>query len=170
MRLTSMTTATCFVMLIGVVPAAQPRNGQTPVVGAAAASFDPKADPAKALARAVDDATRTHRRIILDVGGEWCSWCHTLDRFYAAHENLIALRDKSYVWLKINFSPDNTNTAFLSKYPAISGYPHLFVLEHDGTLLQSQDTSPLEEGSSYNLDRTIAFLQKWAPAKSPAGR
>jgi hypothetical protein len=67
------------------------------------------------------------------------------------------------VWLKINYSPDNKNTAFLSKYPAIPGYPHLFVLESDGTLLQSQDTSPLEEGGSYNLDRMIAFLNKWAP-------
>ena len=164
-RMTRMTAAACVVMVMGVVVTPQARNGHVPAASAAAASFDPKADPAKDLAKAVDDATRTHRRIILDVGGEWCSWCHTLDRFYDAHENLTALRDKNYVWLKINFSPDNKNTAFLSKYPAISGYPHLFVLEHDGTLLQSQDTSPLEEGRSYNLDRTIAFLQKWAPAK-----
>jgi thiol:disulfide interchange protein len=163
MRVTRMAAALCSVMVVGAVLTAQPRGGQTPAAGAPAASFDPKADPVQDLAKAVEDATRTHRRIILDVGGEWCGWCHALDRFYAAHADLSAVRDKHYVWMKVNWSPDNKNTAFLSKYPAISGYPHLFVLEHDGTLLQSQDTSPLEDGgSSYNLDRMTEFLQKWA--------
>src|SRR4029077_19478309 len=73
---------------------------------AEAPKFDPKADPARDLKAAVADATRTHRRIILDVGGEWCSWCHTLDKFLAAHSDLIALRDKNFVWLKVNFSPE----------------------------------------------------------------
>ena len=35
------------------------------------------------------------------------------------------------------------------------------VFDLDGTLVQSQDTSPLEEGSSYNYDRMKSFLLKW---------
>ena len=50
--------------------------------------------------------------------------------------------------------------------PRINGYPHLFVLDQDGKLLQSQDTSPLESGSSYDLARMTEFLSKWA---APAG-
>jgi hypothetical protein len=42
-------------------------------------------------------------------------------------------------------------------------YPHLFVLDQDGMLLHSQDTSVLEEGPSYNLDKMTGFLKKWAP-------
>ena len=164
--LRSMTAAVCFVVTIGSVATLVAQNGPAPAA-VAAPKFDPKADPVKDLAGAVEQATKTHRRIILDVGGEWCGWCHALDKYFAERQELIALRDKHYVWLKINFSQDNENKAFLSKYPAVKGYPHLFVLEHDGTLLQSQDTSPLEEGPSYNLTRMTDFLKKWAPA-SPA--
>jgi thiol:disulfide interchange protein len=123
--------------------------------------FDPARDPAADLRAAVAEATRTGRRIILDVGGEWCSWCHILDRYVAAHVEVKSRIDRGYVWLKINFSDDNKNEAFLSKYPKISGYPHLFVLESDGTLLHSQDTALLEEGPSYNLQKVLEFLDKW---------
>ena len=123
--------------------------------------FDPKRDAAKDISEALADAKRTNRRVILDVGGEWCGWCHALDRYFVEHADLRALRDQHYVWLKVNYSPENTNAAVLGRYPRISGYPHLFVLDQDGSLVQSQDTSPLEEGPSYNYDRMKAFLMKW---------
>ena len=123
--------------------------------------FDPARDPASDLRAAVAEATRTGRRIILDVGGEWCSWCHILDRYIAANVDVKSRIDRGYVWLKINFSDDNKNESFLSKYPKIAGYPHLFVLESDGTLLHSQDTALLEEGPSYNLQKVVDFLDTW---------
>ena len=144
------------VMLLVAVAGARPRQTLEP-------KFDPARNAEQDIRTAVTDAQRTHKRIILDVGGEWCGWCHILDKFYAAHADLIAFREKNYVWLKINFSPENENKAVLSRYPGITGYPHLFVLDENGKLLQSQDTSPLEEGASYNLDRMFAFLKKWAP-------
>jgi thiol:disulfide interchange protein len=131
------------------------------------ARFDPARDAESDIKTAVAEAKRTNRRVILDVGGEWCGWCHTLDRYFADHPELRGYRDAHYVWLKINMSPENENQMVLSRYPHINGYPHLFVLDQDGKLLQSQDTSPLESGPSYDLDRMTAFLNKWAadPAK-----
>jgi thiol:disulfide interchange protein len=123
--------------------------------------FDPSRDPARDLDRAAGDATRAGKRIILDVGGEWCSWCHILDAFIAEHAELKAAIARDYVWLKINMSPENENKVFLSEYPKIPGYPHLFVLEQDGTLLHSQGTAELEEGKSYHLGRVRDFLERW---------
>ena len=161
-------------ILIGLVAGFSACSGESastpPVRETAAAStsapddtdkFDPARDPASDLRAAVADATRTRRRIILDVGGEWCGWCHILDRYIAANAEVKSRIDRGYVWLKVNFSDDNKNEAFLSKYPKITGYPHLFVLESDGTLLHSQDTALLEEGPSYNLQKVVAFLDKW---------
>jgi thiol:disulfide interchange protein len=154
----------CFVILMGgAALSARTDDAPTQASQVVAPKFNPSADPVKDLEVAVDEARRTQRRIILDVGGEWCSWCHTLDRFYAAHADLMALREMDFVWLKVNWSPENQNRAFLSRYPAIKGYPHLFVLGADGKLLHSQDTSLLEQGSSYNLDTMFEFLKKWAP-------
>lgn len=153
----------CVVMLLAVTgTSAQRRAASEPSGQVAAPKFDPSRDSAQDLRQAVAEAQRTHKRIILDVGGEWCSWCHTLDRFYAVHADLMSLREQNFVWLKVNWSPENQNKGFLSRYPAIRGYPHLFVLEQDGTLLHSQDTSVLEEGPSYNVDKMTGFLKKWA--------
>ena len=129
------------------------------------AKYDPKRDAAQDIREAAVEAKRTHRRVLVEVGGEWCSWCHHMDDFFAAHSDLTELRDKKFVMLKVNFSEENPNKELLSQYPAIAGYPHIFVLDSDGTLVHSQDTSALEEGKSYNLERFTTFLAYWAWAK-----
>src|ERR1700730_7647113 len=115
--------------------------------------YDPNRDAAEDIQDAIKEAQHTNRRILLEVGGEWCSWCHTLDRFFEAHPDLLLLRDKNFVTVKINFSQENENKEVLSRYGAISGYPHIFVLDSDGKLLQSQGTGVLESGKSYDLER-----------------
>jgi thioredoxin-related protein len=123
--------------------------------------YDPKRDAAKDIQAAVDEANRTGRRVLLEVGGTWCSWCRTLDRYFADRPELTDLRDQNFVMVKINWSPENKNEAVLSRYPKIKGYPHIFVLDRDGKLLHSQDTGELEDGKSYSLEKMTAFLNRW---------
>jgi thiol:disulfide interchange protein len=123
--------------------------------------YNPARNADEDIRNAVIEAQKSGKRILLEVGGEWCSWCHVLDRYFQHNPGLTALRDRNYVTLKINFSQENQNKAVLSRYPAIPGYPHFFVLDTDGKLLHSQRTSVLEEGSSYNLTKFTAFLEKW---------
>lgn len=126
-------------------------------------TYDPARNPANDLKQAVAEAERTHRRILLDVGGQWCIWCKYFDQFFDSHPDLKAFRDKNYVWMKVNFSRDNENKDFLAQYPSIPGYPHVFVLTSDGHFYHSQETSPLEEGKGYSPERVKEFLEKWAP-------
>lgn len=128
--------------------------------------FDPTRNAINDLQEAIVKAKTENKRIILDVGGEWCVWCRNMDFFFLRHNDLAKLRDENFVWLKINMSQENENKEFLAKYPAIKGYPHLFVLDKDGALLHSQDTSPLEQEKSYNLQRFTDFLKEWSPKKS----
>jgi thiol:disulfide interchange protein len=136
------------------------QSAYTPVT-----KYDPKRDAARDIDDAVAEATRTNRRILLEVGGDWCIWCHHMDDFFAAHPDLTALRDKKFITVKINFSDENKNSAVINRYAPIPGYPHLYVLNKDGSLLHSQDTSALEEGKSYNLEKFTTFLAYWAWAK-----
>jgi len=53
-----------------------------------------------------------------------------------ADEHLIETNEKvrekilpNYLVMKVTENADNTNSAFLSQYPYIPGYPHLFVLD-----------------------------------------
>jgi len=125
--------------------------------------YDPARDAQKDIDAAVVEAKRTGKRVLVEVGGEWCSWCHTMDRFLEDHPDLQALLDQNYILVKVNYSEENLNERLVSQYPPIPGYPHLFVLDPNGKLLHSQDTSALEEGKSYNLARFLAFLRQWAP-------
>jgi thiol:disulfide interchange protein len=125
--------------------------------------YDPKRDASKDIREAVAEAGRSGRRVLVEVGGKWCGWCRRLDKVFADNPDLTALRDKNYVLLKVNFSPENENKTALSKYPKIDGYPHIFVLDSNGGLLHCQNTGELEEGKGYNLAKIKAFLEKWAP-------
>jgi thiol:disulfide interchange protein len=134
------------------------------VVAAApgAAGYDPAADPAADLAVAIERATAEGKRILLEVGGEWCSWCHRLERFVHDTPETARRLDGSFVVVKVNWWPENENEAFLSGYPEIHGFPHLFVLDGDGTLLHSQSTGGLEAGAGYDVGRFEQFLDTWA--------
>jgi thiol:disulfide interchange protein len=129
------------------------------------AKFDPTRDAAGDVAMAVATAKAQGKRVLVDVGGEWCSWCHILDRFVAANPDVHALRDANYVWVKVNWSKENKNEPLLSRWPKVQGYPHLFVLDADGRLLHSQDTGVLESGKDYDKAKFVAFLRAWAPAR-----
>ena len=115
-------------------------------------------------ARAVALAKAEGKRVIVDVGGEWCTWCHILDRFIAANADVRAVLEAHFVWVKVNFSPQNRNDELLSRWPQVDGYPHLFVLDAQGALLHSQDTSMLEAGKGYDKERFLAFVKRWSGA------
>ena len=124
--------------------------------------FDPKRDAAQDVATATALAKAQGKRVLVDVGGQWCPWCHILDRFIAANADVQQLQGAHYVWVKVNYSPDNKNQALLARWPKVKGYPHLFVLDADGKLLQSQDTGALEAADSYDKPKVLAFLKKYA--------
>jgi thiol:disulfide interchange protein len=128
------------------------------------AQFDPARDAAADVATAAAQAKAQGKRVLVDVGGEWCPWCHILDRFVEANADVRALRDAGYVWVKVNWSKENKNEALLSRWPKVQGYPHLFVLDGDGRLLHSQQTDSLEKGKDYDHAKFVAFLKAWAPA------
>lgn len=129
------------------------------------AKFDPARDAAADVRTAVAQARAQGKQVLVDVGGEWCIWCHILDKFIATHAPVKQLVDRHYVVVKVNFSPQNRNEAVLSQWPKVKGYPHLFVLDGSGKLVHSQDTSELEAGKDYDEAKVIAFLQQHKAAK-----
>lgn len=147
-------------------------SGNTPAaadiaaLAALSAGFDPARDPVADLETAKVEAKRGGKRILIDVGGQWCSWCHILDEFIGGDAEIRSFRDAHFVWLKVNYSEDNENKAFLTQYPPIKGYPHLFVLDGDGKLLHSQFTGELEKGKGYDRRKFFDFLKQWAPTKA----
>jgi thioredoxin-related protein len=127
--------------------------------------FDPTSNPFDDLKTAMELAKESNKRIILDVGGEWCIWCHRIDAFMHNTEEIKSLLKENYIVLKINYSKENKNEKFLSQYPAVEGYPHFFVLDSGGKLLHSQNTGELEKEKDYDKEKFVAFLNKWKSTK-----
>ncbi len=124
--------------------------------------YDVQRDPQEDLENAVKAANRSGKRIILDVGGDWCIWCHKLDSVFAQNPNLNAYLKNHFILVKINYSKENKNEAFLSEFPKVTGYPHLFILNSDGMLLHSQNTAELEKGRRHDPQKVEAFLHAWS--------
>lgn len=126
-------------------------------------TYDPTRDPYTDLTQAITRATKSNKHILLEIGGEWCVWCHILDDYIQETPDVAEALQKNYIVVKVNFSEENTNEEFIAQYPAVGGYPHIYVLDQKGNLLHSQDTVELEEGESYSDEAFLAFLARWSP-------
>ncbi len=124
--------------------------------------FDPTRDAAKDLAAGVKKAAKENKRVLVDVGGNWCGWCLKLDKLFHENADIAGLLKKHYVIVKINFSPENENKKVLAQFPKVEAFPHLFVLDAKGKLVHSQDTGLLEEGDHHDPAKVVTFLKKWA--------
>lgn len=123
--------------------------------------FDPLRDAETDIKNAMLDARNMQKRIILDVGGEWCIWCKRLDRLISSNDELKKNLYDNFIVVKVNYSDENKNEKVLSKLPKIDNYPHFFVLDSNGDLLHSQSTTKFEVRQSYSLDKLLAFLNDW---------
>ena len=160
--------------IVTEIPTALPQNTESPTQEVAQTSellnsalvdfYDPARNPADDLAQAVVIAQNENKRIMLELGGDWCIWCKYMDDFYKMHPDVLQARVENYVLVKINVSEENENLEFLSQFPEAAGYPHIYILESDGTFLHSQNTVDLEDGAdSYVPEVFMSFLKQWAP-------
>ena len=149
-------------------PAAAGETGKAaePLPFYTVAVYDGKRDPNQDLKDTVARATAEDKRVLLFVGGDWCGWCKVFERFVRANESVSTAITDGFVVMKVDYAPRGRNGKFLSRYPKAPGYPHFYVLAKDGALLHSQGTSELEEGSSYNLEAVLSFLEGWTSGAS----
>ncbi len=156
--LSLMVVACC--AIIGTV-AVHAQATDAPAHPGAVERFDPARDPERDLKVAMVEAKRTGKRILLDVGGEWCIWCRRLDTLFMKNPDLADQLHQGFVTVKVNYSKENKNEKFLSGFPKIPGYPHLFVLDASGMLLHSQDTGALESGKGHDPAKVVEFMNAW---------
>ncbi|HCE98963.1 MAG: hypothetical protein A2X34_07680 [Elusimicrobia bacterium GWC2_51_8] len=131
--------------------------------GDPAASYAPDRNVLRDILHAMERARIGHKRILLEIGGDWCVWCGKMDRFYKVYPDIAALRDRNFITVKVYVNQSGPPPAAISIYPPFTSCPHLYILSADGAMLQSKDTKSLEAGEGYDRIKFLAFLQKWAP-------
>lgn len=133
--------------------------------GAEVNEFDPRRNASADIDSAVLAAERDGKHVLLEIGGNWCPYCKILDSFFEANPDLIRLRRKNFVYVKVNFSPENKNSAALARFPEVRGFPHFFVLDGSGAVTRSQRVATLGSANGYSTERFRVFLE--AAARKP---
>lgn len=118
------------------------------------------------LAAALKEAARTHKRIILDFGGNWCGDCIVLDMYMHNEQNLPIL-NANFIVVHINVGRFDSNLDLSKKYdtPLDKGVPALAVLMESGKLLYSQRLGQFENMRRMEPGEVTKFLLQWKPVK-----
>ena len=125
----------------------------------------PAPDQAKAeLAAALAAAAANHKRVIVDFGGNWCTDCHVLDRYFHDSANAPILQ-ANFILVHINIGRMDENLDIAERYqiPLRKGVPALAVLGEKGELLYSQRTGEFEAMRGMQSSAVTDFLVRWKP-------
>jgi thioredoxin 1 len=123
------------------------------------------ADAPKEIEEALHTATKSHKRVMLVFGGNWCYDCHVLDAAFHLPEIAPTL-NRNYVVVHVDVGEYNKNLDIAKKYevPLERGVPAAAILDSTGKLLISQKNQEFEKARSMAPEDILAFLNKWKPA------
>ena len=77
--------------------------------------YDEKADSKAQIQAALSLARRENRRVLIQWGGNWCSWCLLLHERFKSDRDLAVILRNEYVVVAID---SNNNIALADKYGA----------------------------------------------------
>jgi thioredoxin-related protein len=128
--------------------------------------YDPTANAAKDIAAAIKKATAEKKHVLIQAGGNWCSWCIEFARFAKADAQIDSIFNSSFVWYHLNYSKENKNETLLARYgfPQRFGFPVFIILNAKGDRIHTQSSEYLEDGKkSYDQKKVMGFLSAWTP-------
>ena len=124
--------------------------------------YDPQADPFEEYHAAIAQAEQENKYLLIIAGGDWCHWCHVLDRFVARDIEVDTKLHDTFVVMKVYVGFDNYNDAFFSQLPAAKGAPHFWIVSPEKEVLSSQSTGGFEAGKSgYDKQAFLQFIDTW---------
>jgi thiol:disulfide interchange protein len=149
------------VAIIGVlsVASAADAHGQAGLFKPNPHLYSETSNAATDISVAIAQASREHKRILLDFGGNWCGDCQVLDIYYHQSPNAELLA-KHFILVHINIGHMDENVAIAQKYnvPITKGVPALAVLDSHGKLLYAEHDKEFEHTSPSAI---TDFLNRW---------
>jgi thioredoxin-related protein len=126
--------------------------------------YDVDANPYEQLEKAKTTAQLTHKHVMMQIGGNWCSWCIRFHEFYKNDKELDSLMNANYVIIEVDYNAKK-NQDFFAKfgYPQRFGFPVFVITDADGNRIHTQNSWYLEDGGkSYDREKVKAFLNDWS--------
>ncbi len=128
--------------------------------------YNPSADARAEIASAVKQASKEHKNVLLQIGGNWCIWCIRFNDLVNHDPDLDKYVRDNFVIVHVNYSKENKNEALLADlgYPQRFGFPVFVVLDDKGKRLHTQNSGYLEDGKGHSKAKVMEFFKDWSPA------
>lgn len=125
--------------------------------------YNPNADAKADLKNAIARAKAENKHVLIQVGGNWCSWCIKFHKFATTEFKIDSIIKSDYVYLLLNYSKENKNLDVLKtlQNPQRFGFPVFVILDGNGKLLHTQDSGLLELDKGYDPKKVLTFLKGW---------
>lgn len=133
------------------------------VVFAQEKPYNPAADAKADLKKAIAKAKGENKHVLIQVGGNWCSWCMKFHKMATSDFKVDSIIKADYVYLLLNYSKENKNFDVLKTFqnPQRFGFPVFLILDGTGKLLHTQDSGLLELDKGYDPKKVSIFLKQW---------
>ena len=139
--------------------------------------YDEDINPMEQIDKAIvkAKAAAPEKYVICQVGGNWCPWCLRFADFISKDSDIAKVVNDNFVYIHVNYNPRRQSAAsgghgqkaeaMMQRLgnPGRFGYPVFVVLDGDGKILHTQDSSFLEEGESYSREKVLRFFKCWTP-------
>ena len=129
------------------------------------------------LKKAVTQAQKENKNILIQFGGNWCSWCMRFHALVNGDPGVDSLMKANFVYMLLTV-PQEKNKRDYSlfsefEYPNRFGYPVFVILDKTGKRLNTQDSDAFEyfnpNVKGYDTTKVKRFLTMWSPkALDPA--
>ena len=121
-------------------------------------------DEALAKANASDD-----KFVICQVGGNWCPWCLRFADFITKDAEIDDVIANNFIYIHVNYLRSDKSDkakALMTRLnnPQRFGFPVFVVLDKNGNVMHTQDSSFLESGENYDKQKVLRFLNNWTPS------
>ena len=136
--------------------------------------YDESINPSEQITAAVTKAKGEKKFVVAQLGGNWCKWCIRFARFVENDPELKKLVDDNFEFIHVNYNPRATTPDAIDPdtkealrqlgNPVRFGYPVLVVLDGEGNVIHTQDSSLLESGEGYDKEKVTRFFSAWTPA------
>jgi len=122
--------------------------------------YPPIPDAAKDLKAGIAEAHRTHKRVLVDFGGDWCGDCQVLDIYFHQQPNADLLAN-NFVKVNINIGRIDANFDIAKRCGVdLHGVPALAVLDGKGNVIFAQHNE-FSDMRYMEPNSVTDFLNKW---------
>lgn len=137
--------------------------------------YNPEANAMADLKVATEEAAKAKKHVLVQVGGNWCTWCIAFHNLVDTTAVLKQTINDNFEYVLVNWDKDHHNDEAMKYlgFPNRFGYPVFVVLDGKGKVLHIQNSAYLESEEigangkrkvGHDVKKINAFLKGWTVA------